>query len=48
MSVKQLHAAWAFLIIYVAAQLDKKSLAFYGPQNPIPCSQNPANGYQLA
>jgi len=47
MSVKQLHAAWAFLRMYAAAQLDKKFLAFYGTQNPIPCSQKPANGYQI-
>jgi hypothetical protein len=48
MSAKKLHAAWAFLRTYAAAQLYKKSLAFYGTQNPIPYSQKPANGYQLA
>jgi hypothetical protein len=44
MSMKQLHAAWAFLGIYAAAQLNKKSLAFYGAKNHTPRSQKPANG----
>lgn len=48
MSVKQFHAAWAFLRIYAAARLDKKSLSFYGAKNHTPRSQKPANGSQLA